>query len=354
MKHFIFGLISSFLFSAIAPAAQVNEGVVVNRSYLNVVRSRPELTVDHLNANSFELYGPTGLKAWLNRNGIPYTEQTLESQRSYPTPEEIGLELQRLAAAYPDITQLVSIGKSVQGRDLWVMKISDHAAQDENEPEFKYIANMHGDEITGREMMLRLIEDLLANYGKDPEITGLIDTTEIYIMPSMNPDGAALRTRGNANGVDLNRDFPDFTTSDNQNQSSGRAVETQAVMRWQATRNFALSANFHGGSEVVNYPWDTTAQPHPLDSLVKGFSLEYARRVPYIYQSSTFIQGITNGYAWYTVDGGMQDWSYYWHNDLQVTIELSNKKWPVYETMDDYYLKNRSALLTYLGLIHTL
>ena len=68
--------------------------------------------------------------------------------------------------------------------DLWVMKISDNPREDELEPEVKYIANMHGDEITGREMMLRLIADLGANYGKDPEITQLVQNTEIFIFKS--------------------------------------------------------------------------------------------------------------------------------------------------------------------------
>jgi hypothetical protein len=58
------------------------------------------------------------------------------------------------------IAQMFSIGKSHQGRDLWVVKISDNVQVDEVEPEFKYISSMHGDEITGRELMVFLIEDL--------------------------------------------------------------------------------------------------------------------------------------------------------------------------------------------------
>src|SRR5690606_30155699 len=101
---------------------------------------------------------------------------------------------------------------------------------------------MHGNEIVGRELMVRLIDDLASNYNKDQHITELINSTEIFIMPSMNPDGADRKRRGNDNSVDLNRDFPDFTTSDNRNTWENREVETQAVMKWQAQRNFSLSA----------------------------------------------------------------------------------------------------------------
>ena len=119
---------------------------------------------------------------------------------------------------------------------------------------------MHGDEIVGRELMVLLLKYLTSEYKTNNErIVNLINTTEIYIIPSMNPDGALRRTRGNGDWVDLNRDFPDFTTRDNENSPHGREMETRSVMEWQKSRNFSLSANFHGGAEVVNYPWDTIA-----------------------------------------------------------------------------------------------
>ena len=324
---------------------------------VNLLKSRPEFTIDHAKANGFELYGPLGLEAFLRQNLIDYSQIKTPSEyfkSEYPSPEDVEKDLQIIAQKYPDITKLYSIGKSVKNRKLWVMKLSQHAKIDDKRPEFKYIANMHGDEIVGREIMLRFIKDCVENYGKDPRLTNLLDKYQIHILVSMNPDGAANSTRGNGSRIDLNRDFPDFSTSDNQDTLNKRQPETQAVMKWQGEHKFKLSANFHGGSEVVNYPWDTIPDRYPEETLIKDLSREYANNAPYIGASTLFENGITNGYAWYEVDGGMQDWSIYWRGDFQVTIELSDQKWPNYSEINYYYEQNRPALIKFIERIDSL
>ena len=129
--------------------------------------------------------------------------------------DEMTKLLKAYAEKYPTITRLYSIGKSIKGRELWVMEITDQPGKHEpGEPEFKYIGNMHGNEVVSREILLLLIQHLVKNYGKDKDITKIVDSTRIHIMPSMNPDGyerAALgecggvRGRANAAGIDLNR-----------------------------------------------------------------------------------------------------------------------------------------------------
>ncbi len=318
---------------------------------LNLLKSRPELTLDHIETDGLEVYGPKGLKTFLEQTKIPHRKMEVTSQKArsaYPTPEEIEKELKSVTGKFPAIAQMFSIGKTSKNRDLWMIKISKNVNVNDQRPEFKFIANMHGDEIVGREMMVRLVKDLLFNYKKDQQITHLIDNLQIYIMPSMNPDGAAAGIRGNGKYVDLNRDFPDFSTSDNQDKLDGRQLETQAVMKWQKDRRFVLSANFHGGAEVVNYPWDTVAEAYKDEYKVKEMSLEYAGLAPYIGTSTAFENGITNGYAWYEVNGGMQDWSIHYRNDLQITVEVSDDKWPDYSKVDYYYQQNKPALLRFM------
>ncbi len=333
--------------------------VFADKDKAHFLQNKTDLVVDHVSENGFELYGPNGTEEYLVQLGLTYirldsenkNEFEPELESSYPSFEQVSKRLKNITSRYPHLARLFSIGKSVQGRDLWFVKISNNPDVDQIKPEFKYISSMHGDEITGRELMLNFIEDLLAGYGKDARITHLIDNTEIYIMPSMNPDGSEMKRRWNGNSRDLNRDFPEMTRND-QNDWAGRQPETQAVMQFQAQRKFALSANFHGGAVCVNYPWDATYTKHPFDNLVVNLSLAYADLNSSMRNSRSFDRGITNGAAWYVLKGGMQDWSYNWHNDLQVTVELSQQKWPSYSNIPAFYQENRESLFVYLEKIH--
>lgn len=310
--------------------------------------------IDHVTSEGFELYGSHGLSKYLDSKNIPYMDMKELNNKmlaDYPTSAQVAEKLKAIVAKNPKIMKLISIGKSVKGKELYFVKISDNVETDEVEPEFKYISSMHGDEITGRELTTMMIEEIGQKYGKDSEITELVNNTEIYIMPSMNPDGSDMKQRANARYSDLNRNFPDII-SDTESSAAGRQIETQAVMAFQATRQFALSANFHGGTIVANYPWDSKYDLFPLDAFVKELSQGYSDLNPEMKTSDEFPGGITNGAAWYVVRGGMQDWSYVWFNDLQITVELSHQKWPSYSEIPSFYKNNRDSMIWYMKQVH--
>lgn len=271
----------------------------------------------------------------------------------YHTFFELTQELSDVVAAYPDLCQLHNIGNSYQGKALWFMKISDNVNVEEDEPEFKYISSMHGDEVVGMELCLELIHLLTDQYGVDPQITHLVNNVEIWIMPLMNPDGYTEGNRYNGQGLDLNRDFPDRVMDPN-NTWVGRATETQHVMKWGFTHSPVLSGNFHGGALVVNYPYDSDPNPYanysaaPDDALIIEQSLTYSKLNGPMYNSSSFNQGITNGVAWYLIYGGMQDWNYVWMGCNDVTIEVSNNKWPSYNQIPGFWNDNRESMLAYM------
>nr|XP_045606806.1 carboxypeptidase D-like isoform X3 [Procambarus clarkii] len=282
--------------------------------------------------------------------------------------------MRKFAKKYPNLARLYSIGSSVQGRELYVMEISDNPGIHEpGEPEFKYIGNMHGNEVIGRETLLLLIQYLLEGYGTNERATNIVNTTRIHIMPTMNPDGfeaanegdyGGVMGRSNANGIDLNRNFPDqyFFTKDDERQP-----ETLAVMKWVKQYPFVLSANLHGGSLVANYPWDDNPRSQggvyskcPDDDVFKKLAKAYSFAHPRMpmgkeCNSNTvaFRDGITNGAKWYSVSGGMQDWNYLNSNCFEITVEMSCHKYPPTKDLPKYWMENKKSLLAFMEQVQT-
>ena len=276
------------------------------------------------------------------------TKNSKNPMDEYYTYEEYTQLMQDIAAQYPNICHLESAGQSVQGRELWFMEISDNVNVQEDEPEVKLISTMHGDEPVGYINLIKLIQLLTSQYGSDPRITNIVDNTEIWINPLMNPDGYVLHQRQNANNVDLNRTFPDFVLDPNNNSPEGREPEVQHIMNFAENHTSDLSMNFHTGSLVVNYPWDRIPDLAPDNDLLIQLSLAYASHNPEMSASTEFDNGITNGYAWYEADGSMQDWNLFFENDIELTTELNYEKWPPASQLNALWNSNKESLLSYI------
>lgn len=245
--------------------------------------------------------------------------------------------LKEINRQWPKITNLYTIGKSVENRELWVLVISDHPERHERgEPEFKYVGNMHGNEVLGREVLLHLAYYLCSQYDSNDDVKSLVDSTRIHILPSMNPDGWEISLEGvcsnvvgrrNKNGCDLNRNFPDLLNPRTKGDCLAREKETKAVMKWISSLPFVLSGNLHGGTTVVNYPYDSIKgdpklniySESPDDDVFRQLSKSYSYAHPTMHKGRPkcpdfpfeyFKDGITNGAEWYAVQGGMQDYNY--------------------------------------------
>lgn len=311
--------------------------------------------------------------------------------------EELEQTLLDVHAKCPNITRLYSIGQSVENRPLPVIEFSVHPGQhDLLKPEVKLIGNMHGNEVVGRELLLKLAVFLCDEYkSENKEIKRLINMTRIHLLPSMNPDGyeaayaadAKERTwlegRANAHGVDLNRDFPDLDSllyyfENNKvprydhlleffDTDSKHEPETNAVGRWILSLPFVLSANLHEGDLVANYPFDASRiagvnqyAKSADDATFRSLAQSYANAHAHMAKSDhppcdgtahdAFSQqgGITNGARWYSVSGGMQDFNYLATNAFEITLELSCEKFPPADSLPTLWEDNKNALLNFL------
>ena len=283
-------------------------------------------------------------------------KQALEWE-SYPSYSQYDSIMQSFVSLYPSHCHLDTIGKSINGKLILAIKISDNVSADEDEPEVFYTSTIHGDETGGFILMLRLVDYLLKNYNLNKRVKNLVDNLEIWINPLANPDGTyrtgntiSSPTRFNFNGYDLNRNFPDPVTPYNSNHIKQK--ETLDMIRFMSDHNFVLSANFHSGAEVVNYPWDRWKLPlHADNSWFINISRKYADTVHFysgpVYMSG-FNDGITNGAAWYVINGGRQDFVTSELHGREVTIELDDDWVTPPSQLNSLWLNNWHSLIGYL------
>ncbi|WP_412560441.1 M14 family zinc carboxypeptidase [Winogradskyella sp. MIT101101] len=285
---------------------------------------------------------------------------------AYPTYADYASQMQNFETEHSDIVDFFSIGTTGQGdKEILFVKISDNISTDEAEPKLLYTSSMHGDEIAGYPMMLNLIDYIITAYKDNTHpdhtrIADLVNGSEIWINPNANPDGTyhlsadntsvANARRGNGNNVDLNRNYPDNLGGAHTDGEVYQA-ETLLFMQLAEDNHFVISANFHGGIELVNYPWDNTYDRHPDDSwfiLTAGEYRDNAQNDGPAGYMDDENNGITHGADWYLVNGGRQDYMNHDHQCKEVTIELSNTKKPPANQLDDFWNYNREALLDYL------
>ncbi|XP_030609634.1 carboxypeptidase Z-like [Archocentrus centrarchus] len=329
-------------------------------------------------------------------------------QFTYHSNTEMISALKKTEEQCSDIARTYSIGHSMEGRELLVIEFSNNPGEHELlEPEIKYIGNMHGNEVLGRQLLIYLAQHLCSEYLLGNErIQTLINTTRIHILPSMNPDGYEIAVSGvsdnnydeqdqrydswnigrnNAQNLDLNRNFPDLTSIvyNRRRQKGYRtdhvpipdyywfgkvAPETYAVMKWIRSIPFVLSANFHDGDLVVSYPYDLSKHPlgrdmfspTPDDKVFKFLARTYADAHETMSNenarcgsSRTHSQkGITNGAQWSNLAGGMQDFNYLHTNCFEVTVNVGCDRFPPEEELAFAWHENQEALIAFLEAVH--
>ncbi|XP_053884826.1 carboxypeptidase Z [Malaclemys terrapin pileata] len=307
--------------------------------------------------------------------------------------------LKKTASRCSHIARTYSIGRSFEGRDLFVIEFSTNPGHhDPMKPEFKYIGNMHGNEVVGKELLIYLAQYLCSEYLLgNPRIQTLINNTRIHLLPSLNPDGYELAAeegagyngwingRQTAQNLDLNRNFPDLT-SEVYNRAGLRwahldhipipqsywegkvAPETKAVMKWMRAIPFVLSASLHGGELVVTYPYDFSRHPleekmyspTPDEQMFRLLAKAYAGAHPIISDKlearcgGNFVKrgGIINGAQWYSFTGGMADFNYLHTNCFEITLELGCEKFPLEEELYSAWHENKESLLTFMEMVH--
>ena len=265
-------------------------------------------------------------------------------------PEMVG-EIRQAEADFPDIVKVSSIGESYQGRNIWMVKVSDQVGEDEDEPEVLIDALHHAREHLTTEQALATLRWLTRDYGSNAQITDLVDSREIWILVALNPDGMQYDLTGdpfrawrknrqpNAGpsvGTDLNRNYAYRWgccngSSGNPKSITYRGRRPFSAPETQAFRDFVASRVVHGvqqirthvtlhtNGELILWPYGYTKKDVPSD--MTGLDHQ------------TFValgraMARTNGYKaeqssdLYITDGDQIDWLYAKYRIFTYTFEL--------------------------------
>ncbi|MFE9406155.1 M14 family zinc carboxypeptidase [Streptomyces sp. NPDC006530] len=266
-----------------------------------------------------ELYLTKSQAAALRGKGVDLTEHKVSAQaanrlkaagdgvfRPYSGQHGLKQEILDTGKAHPDLAKVESIGKTVNGQDILAVKLTKGAnkSRDGSRPATLYMSNQHAREWITPEMTRRLMHYYLDNYGKDPRITKIVDSTELWFVISANPDGYDYTfTPGNrlwrknlrdnngdgkitsGDGVDPNRNFPYKWGYDNEGSSpdpssetyrgpsAGSEPETKALDSFEKRVHFNYAINYHSAAELLLYGvgWQV-ATPTPDDVIYKSLA----------------------------------------------------------------------------------
>ncbi len=274
---------------------------------------------------------------------------------AYPTYSAYEAMMFQFATDHPDMCEILDLGTLPSNRKILIAHINNGSGA--GKPKFLYTSTIHGDETTGWMLMLRWIDYLLENPTL-PECANILNNIDLYVGPNTNPDGTYHggnntvngATRYNANGVDMNRNYADPHGGPHPDGNAYQQ-ETLWFMDLAQNNNFVMGANYHGGAEVMNYPWDNTYTLHADDQWYQLISHEYADLCHV--QSSSYMtdynNGVTNGAQWYMIGGGRQDYMNGYAQCRELTIECSNTKCPSATQMPSFWNINKNSIFAFVN-----
>lgn len=283
------------------------------------------------------------------------------SMSGYYTYAEMLEQLDSMHAMYPNLITLRdslpavgSVSTSHEGRPLWMVKVSNNADVDEDEPEMIYTALHHAREPGSLTQTIFYLWYLLENYGDDEQVTAILNNTELYFVPCLNPDGYVYnetlepngggmwrknrRDNGDGTfGVDLNRNyahewgFDDQGSSPLTNSNTYRGPspasepEIQLITNFVDSHDFKFALNYHTYGGLLIYPWGYSDSFTPDSLEYSAFSKHMVSKNGYTYGTGTETVG-------YTVNGDSDDWYYGDTTNREpiysMTPEAGNSFWP--------------------------
>jgi carboxypeptidase T len=257
---------------------------------------------------------------------------------AYHNYAEMVADVQAFADAHPSRAHIFHLGNSFEGRDLIGVRISDDATDNLSEPGVFYVGQHHAREHLTVEVVLNMMHMFL----EKPQYSDLVNTRQIYIVPSLNPDGAEWdihtgnylfwrKNRQPPDGTDQNRNYSynwgccGGSTSDQFGETyrgpSPFSTPEDVAMRdfIEAHPNIHTGISFHSNAELILYPYGYTYTDIPPDMTVADHDTFQAMGQK---MQSTIGYPAVQSSDLYITDGDWNDWMYGDQGRFPFTVEL--------------------------------
>ncbi len=268
----------------------------------------------------------------------PSEDVNLDHFLSYDEMQIFLFELQR---NNPDIVALSQVGSTTLGKPLYLLKISDNAWDNENEPEVFFEGQIHGDELAGYMLSCHMMQYLTDQYGIDEQATRIVDNVETFFLPATNSDSAFANPpiRYNANGVDMNRDCGYMWHANGGSKAPFGEAETQVLFNVWQDHSFVFHTSWHSGTLGMSLPWSYFDFPPPdrdeFDYLGAG----------YCEVNDMIDDWFAGSEGMYVMHGSTKDSAYGAFGTLAWTIELSYLKQIPWASAEQVNEANRPSIL---------
>lgn len=385
---------------------QLNEDILSNQENLSlqsknnfkVVQIKIKNNKDLINLASkgFDLFGFDSKSKTIKARVSAEEEQILKNSRynyspvaevnmssrgllpGYMTYSEMKAKLKALADSNPDIATLNDIGdtwEKTQGKspnnDIWCLTITNKKSKSQKAASL-FIGGMHARELAPPEIMYKLAEYLVKNYGKDSQVTELVDTRDINIIPMVNVDGRIKVEQGNnwqrknthGTGVDLNRNFDSHwnyqgldvpsswigsSTDPNSETYSGTAPasepEVQAIQNYYKVKKLNMVLDMHSYGEMFFWPVGYSEKPIPEVNIFKNIYENSFKKIGY--------QGGTSMSLLYPTTGTTDDYAYVKHKALGLGMEIGQSFRPSYQEVEQMWNELKPNLLYLIKVSNT-
>jgi carboxypeptidase T len=275
----------------------------------------------------------------------PRAETSGDINGAFHDYAEVEQELTSLETNYADLAKLYDLGLSLEGRHVYALKISANVQADKNEARILFLGCHHAREWISVEVPLLFAKYAVEHYASDPEIKRLLDRSEVWVVPLVNPDGLEYsiheyrywrknrRDNGDGSfGVDLNRNYgyewgvddegssPDPSSDIYRGSAAFSEPEDQAVRGLIASRSFQALISYHSYAQDILYPWGYTGRPTPDEAKFRALAAGMAAQIQAV-NGRTYTYG-EGGSMLYLTNGELTDWAYGLFGMMAFTIEL--------------------------------